>query len=99
LLRSEYGYTDEYILSKPLDWLKASVDAILKRKASEMKWQMILVSLAQPVFDEGAAADKAELVSDIMSMLDGDKSEPDPLDDEDTIALLEMAGRKVVRNA
>jgi hypothetical protein len=35
LVRSSYGYSDEYILGKTMKWLESSVDLILRRKHDE----------------------------------------------------------------
>lgn len=55
--------------------------------------------LAQPAFTDEAARDKAELLDGIFNLFQEREEEPpdEPMDDEATLALLEMAGRKVVR--
>lgn len=83
-------------MSKSQTWLKASVASIMSRKRYEMQWQVMLTILAQPALsDEGASA-KEQAVTDIMEALsDG---EEEPMNDEDSLALLRMAGRKPIRN-
>jgi len=35
LIRAEYGYADEYILSKSIDWFNITVESIEKRKHTD----------------------------------------------------------------
>lgn len=65
-----------------------------------MQWQVILTTLTQPAFTDEAAQEKAEMLENIFNLLDGrilDIPLDEPMDDEDTIALLHMAGRDIVR--
>ena len=61
-----------------------------------MQWQVSLVSLAQPAFDEASVRAKVDAIQSIMSSL---SDEDELVDDSDTIALLEAAGRKPIRYA
>ena len=70
--------------------------AITARKKLEMQWQVSLVLLAQPVFDPDSAREKGQLVQDLMDQLADEVAEED-LTERDTLALLEMAGRKPFR--
>jgi len=54
LVRKAYWYTDEYILSKTLDWLKFSVDSILEDRYNEQLQlaQLIQLHIAQLMIKE-----------------------------------------------
>lgn len=78
-----------------MSWLTAALEAIMKRRKTEMQWQLVLTSLAQPVFDEKSAQAKSNMMGELWSVLsDGVEEE---LTDEDQLALLSMAGRKPIR--
>jgi len=85
-------------MQKPRAWRKTAIQAIEKRKMSEMQWQLALTVLAQPAFNEDAAREKSQMIQDIYSALsDEEEEEFVPMDDADTIALLAMAGRYPIR--
>lgn len=65
-----------------------------------MQWQLSLVILAQPTLSEDGVRAKTDIISDLMSALSGEVEEDfedEPMDDEDTLALLAMAGRQPIR--
>lgn len=62
-----------------------------------MQWQLSLALLAQPTFDPDSSMEKAELLQELMQTLSGEKVEDVPMDDGDTVALLQMAGRRPIR--
>ena len=84
-------------MQKPRRWREAAIQAIEKRKMSEMQWQLSLTVLAQPTFDEDANREKAEAIQEIFRTLSGEEEEFVPMDDADTVALLAMAGRFPIR--
>ena len=57
LIRSQYGYLDEYILSKTLSWLKESVRYISRRKYEDMSMsaQLIALSVSNLFAEKGKA--------------------------------------------
>ena len=79
-----------------MSWIKAAIKAITKRTQRMMLWQVSLSLLAQPVFDEESAERKSDYIKDLTGKL-GVEEEQEELDDQDTLALLRMAGRMPVR--
>lgn len=81
--------------------MNASLLSIASRKKQEMQWQLILVSLSQPVFSEDAADEKSNIMSEIWGILQQGESQEEaprePLNDVDKLALLKMAGHMPVR--
>lgn len=62
-----------------------------------MQWQMSLMLLGQPAFSEDAVREKMRVVDEAMDVLSGDPRVNEEMDDADTLALLQMAGRMPIR--